>query len=367
MISHATPRSMRMRRAAVPCALVLTLTACGTADDAAAPQSAGATASTAAASTATAVSPFTSVESRPLDAIVTVQGELQPYRAVDLHARVAGYVREVSVDRGSRVRRGDVLVAMDAPELLQQRSEAEARLAASRQMATRMRAAAATPGAVAPAELEAVEATVEADEARVAALRELASYLTVRAPFDGVIATRHVHPGALVGPNSGSDGVMLRLEDHERLRLVVAVPERYAGGSLLGRESAFRVSAWPGERFSARVTRASGSVDARTRAMLVEMDVAAEGKLAPGMFADVAWSAARRGASLLVPASALVETSTRTYVVKLSGDTAAFVDVERGLVEGDLVEVFGALSPTDTILRRGNEEIAPGSRLRGAP
>lgn len=363
-MAHASKLKPFVRRFFVSPASLTVVMACGGRGDGT--PSAGAAPAAAAATPAPPPSLFAPVASRPLGASVTVQGELLPYRAVDLHARVAGYVREVRVDRGSRVRRGDVLLEMDAPELLQQQSEAEARLAVSQQTAARLRAAAATPGAVAPTELEAIEATVKADEARVAALRELTSYLTVRAPFDGMIATRHVHPGALVGPNSGDAGLMLRLEDHDRLRLVVAVPERYAGGSLQGRSPAFRVSAWPGETFSGRVTRASGSIDPRTRAMMVEMDVSAAGKLAPGMFADVEWSVARRAPSLLVPASALVQTGTRTYVVKLSGDTAALVDVERGLGDGDLVEVFGALTAADSVLRRGSDEVTAGAKLRGA-
>lgn len=356
-----------LSRAALSSAIALVVAACGRAEEATVTTDTAAARakSTGPSASAPAVAPFVAVTERPLQGNVTVQGELVPYRAVDLHARVAGYVRTVRVDRGSRVRRGDVLVEMDAPELLQQRSEADARLAVSRQMAARLRAAAVTAGAVAPSELETVEAGVKADEARVNALRELTSYLTVRAPFDGVVATRNVHPGALVGPNSGDTGMMLRLEDHDRLRLVIAVPERYAGGSLLGRTSTFRVSAWPGERFSGRLTRASGAIDPRTRAMQVEMDVASAGKLTPGMFADVEWSVARRGSSLLVPQSALLQTGTRTYVVKLSGDTAALVDVERGVSDGDLVEVFGPLAPTDTVVRRASDEIVAGTRLRG--
>lgn len=361
---HPLCITTRVRRVALIGTAALSAAGCGTAPDATV-KPAG-TPAASAAPAAPPASPFVAVVERPLSASVTVQGELLPFRAVDLHARVAGYVREVRVDRGSRVRRGDVLLEMDAPELLQQRSEVQARLAASKQTAARLRAAASTAGAVAPTELESIDAVLKADEARVAALDELASYLTIRAPFDGVVAARHVHPGALAGPNGGAGGVLLRLEEHDRLRLVVSVPERYAGGTLIGRTPTFRVAAWPGETFTGRVNRNSGSVDMRTRAMLVELDVAAAAKLAPGMFADVSWPVARRAPSRLVPATALVQTGTRTYVIKLSGDTAALTTVERGLVDGDLVEVFGALTSADSVLRRGREDVAAGMPLRKA-
>lgn len=353
--------ALHTRRTVLHLSTLLALVACGQSEQ---PPAATPSSSPAPPPSAPAQPELVAVVSRPLGATETLQGELLPYRAVDLFARVAGYVKEVRVDRGSRVRQGDVLIEMEAPELLQQRSEAEARLAVSRQTAERLRAAAATPGAVAPSELEAIDASVKAEEARTAALRQLESYLLVRAPFSGVIAMRGVHPGALVGPNSGAAGPMLRLEDHERLRLVVSVPERLVAGALVGRQPTFRVAAWPGDTFTARVTRVSGSVDPRTRGMLVELDVPAAAKLSPGMFADVAWPAARAGASLLIPTTSIVQTATRTYVAKLSGDSAILVDVKRGLADGDVTEVFGALSSRDSVVKRGSDELVTGTKLR---
>lgn len=309
-------------------------------------------------------SELVAVISRPLGSVEHLQGELTPFRVVDLFARVAGYVKEVRVDRGSVVRSGDVLIVMEAPELTQQRTEAEAKLAASRQTATRLQAASKTAGAVAPAELDAIQATVNAEAARVAALHDLESYLTVRAPFDGVVSARGVHPGALVGPSSGDAGMLLRLEDHARLRLTVSVPERLAGGSLTGRAPTFTVAAWPGESFHGTVARISGSVDPKTRGMPVEIDVTAGAELKAGMFADVAWPAARSGPSLLVPTTAIVQTSTRSYVVRANGGVAELVDIKRGMADGDLTEVYGKITWADTVVKRGSDEIAAGARLR---
>jgi hypothetical protein len=98
--------------------------------------------------------------------------------------------------------------------------------------------------------------------------------------------------------------------------------------------------------------------------MLVELDVLAAGKLSPGMFADVAWPAARAGASLLIPTAAIVQNGTRTYVAKLSGDSAVLVDVKRGFTDGDLTEVFGSLSARDTVVKRGRDDLANGAKLR---
>lgn len=295
------------------------------------------------------------IESRLLDGAVHLRGELSPFQSVELMARVTGQVTTVSVDRGAHVREGDVLVTLEAPELVQQRAEAEARLANSRQASERLRAASRTAGSVAASDLDAADATFKADQARADALRQLEGFLRVRAPFAGVIAERRVHPGALVGPTQAS--ALLRLEDHDRLRLTVAVPEELAGGVHTGTPVPFTVSAYPGEKFAGHITRSSGSVDPRSRAMAVEVDVRSSGRLAPGMYADVTWHVRRAGPSLLVPPGAIVQTATRLYVVRVRDGRADLVDVRRGSGGGDQVEVFGVLAAGDSLLKRGSEDI----------
>ena len=303
------------------------------------------------------------VTQKPLDAMQHLQGELTPYEAVDVAARVSGYVREIPVDRGSVVRAGDVIARLDAPELAQQRAEAQARLVASQQTAERLTRASLTEGAVAGNELELAVAARRADSARVEALRDMESYLTVRAPFDGVVTDRRVHPGALVGPSTGSAGSLVRIEDHAKLRLTVAVPEQDVGVAPLGHEVAFVVSAFPGQTFHGRVARVAGSVDQNTRTMPIELDVASEGKLAPGMYGDVAWPVSRRTPSLFVPPGAIVQTTARTYVIRVRGGRARLVNVSRGIASVDLAEVFGALAAGDTLLKRGVEDVVDGDAI----
>jgi RND family efflux transporter MFP subunit len=303
------------------------------------------------------------VAQQRLDAVQHVQGELTPNEAVDVYARVSGYVREIPVDRGSVVHRGDVIARLDAPELLEQRAEAEARLVANRQTVERLRVASGTEGAVSRHELEVAEAALRADSARVAALREMEGYLVTRAPFDGVVTDRRVHPGALVGPSQGSGGLIARIEDHAKLRLTVAVPEQAAGVTPIGLSVAFSVSAWPGEVFHGRVARASGAVETRTRTMPIELDVASGGKLAPGMYADVAWPVSRRTPSLFVPPTAIVQTTARTYVIRVRAGRAELVNVTRGVSAPERTEVFGALAAGDTVLRRGVDDVADGDSV----
>jgi multidrug efflux pump subunit AcrA (membrane-fusion protein) len=112
----------------------------------------------------------------------------------------------------------------------------------------------------------------------------------VKAPFDGVVTSRMAHPGALMGPSAGP---LLRIEQHTRLRLIAAVPEAKVPDYRTGQRLNFRVAAMPGRTFTGVVARPSRVLDIKTRTMPVELDVSnPDGKLAPGMYAEIEWPAA---------------------------------------------------------------------------
>jgi RND family efflux transporter MFP subunit len=343
--------------------------------------------------TATSSVDTTKVVSRVLEKTVTIPGDLTPYQGVNIHAKVSAFVESVAVDRGSWVKRGQMLGRLSAPELRAQRAEAEAKVQAVRAQQAeaqakmvsaqstydRLKAASATPGVVAGNDLEAAEHTFEAARAQVEALKssgaaaeaareavaELEAYLEIDAPFNGVITERNVHPGSLV---SQTTGPMLRLEQISRLRLTVPVPEAYVGAIMRGTKVDFTVSAFPEQTFQGVIARPAHSLDLKTRSMQVELDVTnSKLTLAPGMFAEVRWPIARLQASLFVPTTAVVRTSERQFVVRMRKGVAEWVDVRRGEVNGNLIEVFGDLHEGDVVVSRGNDEIRPGTKLTPTP
>jgi RND family efflux transporter MFP subunit len=311
------------------------------------------------------------VVSKPLDAVTHLEGELTPYEAVALHARANGFVQRVLVDRGSKVKSGELLVTIAAPELGAQRAEAEAKLLGDKSTFERLKAASQTPGAVAGNEVEVAEAKVRADQSHLDALRAQEQYLVVAAPFSGVITERNVHPGALVGPQTGASAPpMLRIEEVAKLRLTVPVPESLVGAISEGTQATFTVRAYPGVKFTGTTKRVSRSIDTKTRSMPVELDVDnTDSKLAAGMFVDVAWPVKRTEPSLFVPPSAIVQSTERTFVARVTDGTIDQVPVKRGVAQGDLVEVFGAVHEGDVIAKRGSEELRTGLRVetRAAP
>jgi RND family efflux transporter MFP subunit len=331
----------------------------------------------------------TMVMARSLDRPLAVPGDLVAYQDVEIRAKVPGFVEVVNVDRGSTVRRGQLLARLVAPELGSQRSEAaarvqsavsqrieaEAKLASDEATFQRLKTAAATPGVVAGNDVDVAQRTVEADRARVEqwkqneeaaregakGVQELEGYLRITAPFDGVVTDRNVHVGSLVGPTSEP---MLRVQQVSRLRLIVNVPESAVGSVQSGAMMSFTVPAFPGEMFAGKVARIGRALDPKTRTMPVELDVAnSTGRLAPGMFAQVSWTMRRSRGSLFVPPTAIATTTERTFVVRVRDNTAEWVDVKRGNAMDQLVEVFGALKEGDVVAVRGTDEIRQGTRV----
>ena len=307
------------------------------------------------------------VEQR-LDTMIRLQGELSAYETVALHSRVQGYVEEVLVDRGSVVKKGQTLLRISAPDMVAQRAEAESQALEDSSTLESLKGASSTPGAVAKHDLDVAAAKVAASRSRVEALRALESYLVMTAPFDGIIAERNVHPGALVGTPGGGALPLLRIEQVSRLRLTVAVPEADVGAVTPGGKAEFVVSTWPGERFSGTIARVAHLIDPKTRTMPIELDVAnSDSRLAAGMFADVQWPVRRSAVSLWVPATALVQTAERSYVDRVKDGVVEIVPLRRGVTAGNLLEVFGPLERGDLVLVRGSEELRDGTRVVAKP
>jgi len=361
------------------------------------------------------------VVSKDVDRQLKLPGELRAFQDVAIYPKVQGFVETVNVDRGSVVKRGQLLIRMSAPELAsrtaeaqarvgvsrdqrlemearvrsvrEQKAEAAAKLAADEGTYRRLKAASATPGVVAENDVDIARQNVEGDKARIRALeenekaaqavvqsqsqnekatleaarsvRDIEGYLNIRAPFDGIVTERNVDKGSLAGSPSGAGSTpMLRIQQVSKLRLVIAVPEADVAGVTNGDRINFTVSAYPGETFSGVVARISHTLDQKTRTMPVEVDVINDSaRLAPGMFPEVVWPAKRLQPSLLVPPSAIAVTTERTFIVRIRNGTVEWVDVKRGVSMGDLVEVFGDLAENDVVATRGTDELRAGTKV----
>src|ERR1700686_1204875 len=335
------------------------------------------------------------VASQRLATVFTLPAQLIPFQTVDIYPKVTGFMDVIRVDRGSRVHKGELIIRLSAPELVAQRAQAESALRAAQSQLTTVQAklnsdkgtylhmasAAQTPGVVAENDVMVASQTATADQGQVqsaenniAAVREalrsvtqLESYLNIYAPFDGVVTTRNLHPGALVGPASGPSGAMpiVQIVDTTRLRLVVPVPEAYVGEMQVGQQVAFTVPSNPGKAFHAPIARISHDVSPNTRTMPVELDVRnSDGSLSPGTFSSVQWPVHRAVPTMFVPVSAVTNDQQRTFVERVRNGKVEAVDVVTGLSVNGNIDVFGDLKPGDEVIRNATDAIRPAQQVK---
>lgn len=363
------------------------------------------------------------ITAKYLENTLHIPAELIAFRDVAIHPKIQGFVKSVAVDRGSTVRTGQVLIEIVAPELeanyqesqakfetasaallqaqsnvanfVAQQEEAQAKVEAEEANYKRIQFAAKTAGAIAPVDLEAAEKTLQGSKAHVRAaeqavvgakselqvqkgrirsakqalisIGETKAYLTVRAPFDGMITERNVHEGSLVS-STASSTPMLRIQETAKLRLLVPVPEEDISCIKQGEEMKFTVPAFVGKTFTGTIARISHGLERKTRTMIVELDVPNSSKeLEPGMYAEVSWQMRRPYKTLFVPASAVVSANDKTFVIRVKHDKAEKVLISRGQTMGKEVEIVGDLEPGEQVVLRASEEIKTGAIVHPKP
>ncbi|MDZ4833337.1 MAG: efflux RND transporter periplasmic adaptor subunit [Candidatus Melainabacteria bacterium] len=351
---------------------------------------------------------------------ITIPSELLPYRDVAIYPRAQGFVKAIYVDRGSIVKQNQILVEVSAPELEANFRESQARVDSARSALIevesrvetlkadkaeadanmeakvanfkRIQFAAQTPGAIAPADIdeaqqsvaaakahsqaaarrivaekskvEVFKASAKASEQALQSVSQIRSYLTVRAPFSGVITERNVHEGSLVS-SATSNPPMVRIQDVSKLRLTVPVPETAVAGVSQGKMMTFTVPAFVGKKFSARIQRISHGLDRKSRTMAIELDVPnTDLALEPGMYAEVVWQMERPYQTLFAPASSVLSANDRTNLIRVSDGKAEVVPVTRGQTMNDYVEVVGDIHAGDEILVSPSDDIVSGMKVR---
>ncbi|GAB3801419.1 efflux RND transporter periplasmic adaptor subunit [Spirosoma humi] len=306
-----------------------------------------------------------------------VPGELVAFRDVDIYAKVSGYIKSLKADVGTEVKQGQLLALAEAPELSAQLSSAESKLKAQEALSIASKAnyerileASKFSGAVSKNDVDQALAKRNADlaqlEAAKSAYREVADlkkYLEIRAPFNGIISARNASTGAYIGPaGKGSEFPLFVLTEQKRLRLVISIPEAYTGYVDMNDQVTFNVKAFPDQKFTGQVKRQAGALDKRLRSERVEVDVINnDKKLLPGMVAEVNVPLPTKNNTFIVPKSAIVNSTTGVFVIKVVNGKAEWVPIKRGLEADEKVEIFGPLTEGDQLIKSANEEIRDGS------
>jgi RND family efflux transporter MFP subunit len=308
--------------------------------------------------------------------ILSIPGELLPNENAQIRAKVQGYIRKINVDIGSKVRKGQLLALVDAPEINSRVQELNAKVSAanaryqtSKDYYKRINTASKADGVIAPSELERTKNQMMADQAEYNANRYAASsykkignYLAIIAPYSGTITKRNIDAGSFVG--NANESPLFELEDNSKLRLKVPVPEMYSGATLLNNSAEITTRSLPDKKFKANLYRKSGSIDRQTRSEMWEFEMPNNDRLLkPGSYADVKLHFVRPQSSFVVPASAVVTTLERKFVIKVINNITKWVDVRAGFNMGEKQEVFGDINIGDTLVAKANEELKGDTKI----
>ncbi len=285
----------------------------------------------------------------PAERAVEIQGEARPFASVTLYAKVSGYLRNIKVDKGDRVRAGAVIAEIESPEIDRQYDAALADAHYKRTNADRA-AALAKPGVVAAREADSQVGQAQVAEAQVAALATQKSYETLRAPFSGTVTARFADPGALVqNAMNAQTGALpvVTVSDTSRLRVYVYVDQRDA--ALVHRGDQAEVAAPEGARVKATVTRLADELDPKTRTMLVEVDVDnRDNRIVAGSFVWVTLKV-RNAPLVQIPAAALDIRAKTPQVGVVAGGRVKLRPIEVADLDGDVVRLRSGLAAGDVV------------------
>jgi len=299
------------------------------------------------------------VERRSISSYIETNGTLEAENEVDLVARVTAPVVDLKVEEGMQVEKGQILARLDDSELRARAEISRATLQEAEQVFGRAESLQENQ-LISLEEYDQVVTRLDTARAQSESDRIQLGYTEIRAPFAGLIVTRHIHYAEQV--NAGMP--LFRISDFNPLLCPIQIPERDIPKVQVGQQAYLTLEAWPGERFPARVLRVRPVVDSATGTVRVTLEVETGGRLRPGMFARAFVQTETRSDALVVPKSALSLESIGDTVYVAEGDSASRREVQLGFKEGEFVEVSSGVSEGERIIVVGQDGLSDGTPIQ---
>ncbi|HEX6994093.1 MAG TPA: efflux RND transporter periplasmic adaptor subunit [Gammaproteobacteria bacterium] len=304
---------------------------------------------------------------RDFELVTTQPGTAEAFYEADLGANVSGYVSELLVDIGDRVKAGQVLARITVPELIQARNAAAAEVAADESEHERI-SMLAERNSVTQRALTEAKSRLDAARAKQAEIEAQMAYATIEAPFDGVVTARTIDPGDMVYQASspkGSDQPLLRVAKVDVIRLKTYIPERESAWVDIGDAATIAFDALAGRVFIGQVARTAQALDPATRTLLVEIDLPnAEGRIRPGYYgrARIVLESSRN--ALAIPSTAVRFDGGEPFVFTVgAGDSARRTPIEIGLQSAGWTEVTSGLSGNERVVTGGVDGLTDGATV----
>jgi len=320
------------------------------------------------------------VEARDVPVEVRAPVDLRPLVQADVGSKTLGYLDAVLVDRGDRVKRGQLLALVRPSDLPDQLAAARGNLAQAQSASALARtnydrAKQLAPEAVvsqqelqqAQSQFASAEAAQQAAQSQISALAVRLGETRISSPLTGVVVQRRLDPGTLVGPPGG--GAIISVAQVDRLRVFITVNERELAGVAVGKDAHVEVDALPGRTFSGKVVRLSPTLDPATRTLDAEVQLDnRSGELYPGMYGRGAIVVETHPRVAVVPVGAVVLTNKQAFafVVERGGDVVRRRAITLGVDGGDWFEVKAGLRAGDEVVVAGSEGLSDGMKVRAA-
>jgi membrane fusion protein (multidrug efflux system) len=319
------------------------------------------------------------IEARDVAVEVHAPVDLRPLAQADVGSKTLGYLDAVLVDRGDRVKKGQILALVRPSDLPDQLAAARGTLAQAQSSAVLARtnferATALAPTAVvsqqelqqAQSQLASADAAQHAAESQISALAVRLGETRIQSPLTGVVSQRRLDPGVLVGPPGG--GAIVSVVRIDVLRVFITVNERDVAGITVGKDAHVELDALPGKIFTGKVVRLAPTFDPTTRTLEAEVQLKNDsGELRPGMYGQGSIVVDVHPHAPVVPAVAVTISDGAAYVFVAHAGTAVRRAIETGVDGGEWLEVRRGLVAGDEIVVAGIDGLSDGSPIRVMP
>ncbi|HEY3971455.1 MAG TPA: efflux RND transporter periplasmic adaptor subunit [Candidatus Sulfotelmatobacter sp.] len=294
-------------------------------------------------------------------------GEVHPYQTAVLYAKVSGYMRSLSVDKGDFVRADQIIAVIESPETDKQ-YQATVADAHNKELIANRAATLVKKQMISQQDADQAEADAAVSKANLEQIGTLKSYEQLRAPFTGTITARYSDPGALIQNAATSQTSALpvvELSETSRLRIYVYVDQSHASFVRDGDEVTIFDQANPTLKLAARVTRTSGAIDPKTRTLLVEIDIDnPHNRILAGSFVQVELKV-NTPSYIEVPSDALVIRGSQTFVaVVTANDTIKFAQVAVAEQTGETARLFSGLNEGERVARSIGERVPDAGKVQ---
>jgi RND family efflux transporter MFP subunit len=312
---------------------------------------------------------------------IVLPGDMQPYTDAPIYARTNGYLKSWTADIGARVKSGQLLAEIEAPEVDQELQQARADLATAEAnlhladiTAARYKDLMKTDSVAqqdvdnATGNYDARRTAVESAQSNVKRLEELQSFEKIYAPFDGVITARNTDIGALIdsGSSAGTSRELFHIAAVDKLRVFVNVPEVYSPSIKSGLRADLVLAEFPGRKFEGTVVRNSGAIDNATRTLLTEIDVNnTTGELKPGGYAEIHLALPSSVTTFTLPVNATIFKAAGMQVATVKdGKTIALIPITPGRDLGAEIEILAGLKGNESVVLNPPDSITEGEEIR---